>query len=219
MTDKEQRLKSARFLLEQARINGGTAKQLAALLRISPSTLSHWQSKSEAKRRRVAAPTDAQMQKLVGYLCHLTIENLEGLKGLASGYRLRSRERLLLQGVMRETFVEHAKWWVETHDDTQRGMVELVATLRKRYEIEGSTGLPIETLRSLYNLSGLPEPEDIESGEINFDRLCPPPEWNERFIKSMMLAVEDFMANEEEREQNERDATVAAEKAGDETPK
>jgi hypothetical protein len=203
-TDKEQRLRTAELLLKQAQRNGGTAKELAAFLRVSPATVSHWKSCDGAQRRRVAAPTDAQLSKLVGYIWWLVEKNLEGLQDLARGYRLRSRERSLFLCAMDEAFTKQAQWWSEERKATQQGLEDLVAKARELYEEKGAAGLPVEMLRSLYNLSGIPEPEDLESGEVNFDRLCPPADWIEQFCKTAKLSVEYFMAEREE--QRARDA-------------
>lgn len=204
--DKEQRLRAAMFLLQQIRRNGGKVRDLAAMLKISETQLAHWRSANKKRRLRVGPPTQLQLRIMAGYLEHLVIGNLESLQDVLAGQQLGPVERTHLLVSLTPVLKKKAEAWDEDLRAHLERHAQLLQTLRVLYETGGFAAMPLELVRSAYDIADVQDRQDLEDGRIEFERLLVRASlpYMEQFVTTTRTLVDGLLANVEEQRERKK---------------
>lgn len=185
--DKDLRIRTGKELVRRIKQNGGTAREVADFLRISPTTISHWQSGDPERIKRVGAPTNEQLLRLVGYLNHIVKRNLDSLQDLILGDFIRHREQMMLLKSLGPFLAEQAKAW-KGIAKTKREQVNTFIAWLKAGDAEGGRRKAAEywneLLRYCSHMTLLPAPEQL-------DKDYP---WDYDDLKRLMLGFQDGVA-------------------------
>ena len=140
--DKKRRLMAARELLRLIKLFGGTARLAAAVLGVSPTTVSHWFAASPNPVRRVGAPSDAQLRILTVVLYQQFVSCMDDLMGVIGSRWIRPAEQLLLLRLLTPGFAELSDEWQgvlkDHHENLEYDLRKYANLLReaKRPELE-----------------------------------------------------------------------------------
>jgi hypothetical protein len=177
--ERERRLHSASGLLFALRVCGCSQRLVAAYLKVSHSTLSHWKGASEDKTRKVGVPSEEQLAKLVGLLRYQLIEDLGHAFGGYDDCGGTRREGALLLHALGSVLREATEYY----ELRKRRQEELVTRTR---EFIAAIGLDEakRTLSPVWFSRWGDDPEPTEA------------EWKEAFAKSDVEAEEALAAFE-----------------------
>jgi len=171
--DKDLRIRTGAQLLRRIKEYGGTAAEVAGFLGISATVPSHWQSGDPDRLKRVGAPTNQQLQKMVGFLCAKIKSNQENIVDMVIGGVVRHREQMmLLQSLAPAISTMNDEWTSAVRTKTEQ-IDSFISRLRAYHESNGMDVQPEvyqdELLRFLSHMESLPTQEDLSLGIVAWD--------------------------------------------------
>lgn len=167
------RARTAVHILKLIKSNGGTGAQLAAFLRVSPATISNWQSGDPKRVRRVGAPTNPQLQRMVGFLCARIKMNQRDSLRLVLGGVIRHREQMMLLKSLAPAIAELNEDWINAAVTKAEQVDSFIERLREYHENNGKDARPeeywAELQRYCSHMESLPTPDELAQGLVTWD--------------------------------------------------
>lgn len=125
---EESRAMTAAMLLTLLKQNGCSAREAAGYVSVSPTTMSHWHGVASAQGKSIGAPTDEQLERLVGLFMMKLRDNQNAMMHFASSEYFRLREKaLLLKSVipLQEQTLTFLRQQQSSLDETKAKLLEL----------------------------------------------------------------------------------------------
>lgn len=211
-SDRDDIVRTGCRLLTEIKKNGGTAKELAELLRVSPSRISHWNSNDPDRIRRVGAPTESELATMTSYLCFLARRNLEGLEDLVSGGGVRHWYQMQLLAGLAEFIHDFDERWESIRLLKAKQVDEMIDMLKELQKKQSPDPTGLSHWRELFGRFAsspfMGDHPDASAMAMEFDingirpYLIPSP----KSISPLLSYVEGFMADKEDKNSRPNEA-------------
>ena len=160
--NREQRIATAALLLGILRQLGGSGKLAAKYLRVSTTTISHWEAVDSLEGRSVGAPTDSHLAKLIVVVHYQIKQNLKAIDMfLQKDECIRWSEQFSLLKAIAPEVEERVKSWREKLSKDEKFVDELKALSEKHGTNVLSNVMQPDESTETANYTQ-PEPESVE---------------------------------------------------------